>query len=223
MRQVLIGAVAVIALGTVLPACDKNPSAHSSHLAATSEFLEGVHYTRVAAASPRTTGADQIEVLELFFYTCPYCDALEPYLDDWREHEKPAYVRFRRIPMAWDTATRLQARMFYTAQALGRLDELHPQIFQAIQRGENLDTPETIGSFFAAHGVPAATFTQVFQSPELGARLSEEVAIADRYHIDSAPTIIVNGHYITRVEMAGGKSQLVKLVNELIASEWHPQ
>src|SRR3990170_3537508 len=45
---------------------------------------------------PTKTG-DKTEVVEVFWYGCPHCYSLEPYLEQWLK-TKPDDVEFRRIP-----------------------------------------------------------------------------------------------------------------------------
>jgi thiol:disulfide interchange protein DsbA len=57
------------------------------------------------------------------------------------------------------------ARVFYTAEMLGKLPQLHAEIFREINvRGDHLDTPEKIEAFFTSHGVSKADFQKVFSS-----------------------------------------------------------
>ena len=60
------------------------------------KYEEGVHYHTLSAAQPVQTG-DNIEVLELFWYHCPHCFALEPVLDSWLEQGKPANAESQGI------------------------------------------------------------------------------------------------------------------------------
>ena len=53
-------------------------------------------YEPVTPAVPPSTG-EQIEVIELFWYGCPHCFRLEPYVERWLEH-KPDHVAYVRLP-----------------------------------------------------------------------------------------------------------------------------
>ena len=46
------------------------------------EYQQDVNFFELQVAQPVHTG-DKIEVLELFWYRCPHCYALEPYLNKW--------------------------------------------------------------------------------------------------------------------------------------------
>ena len=78
-----------------------------------SEFREGQHYTRLVPSQPTIGGADKIEVAEFFWYGCPHCYDLEPTINRWEEN-KPANVRFVRVPAMWNDVLKLHAQLYYT-------------------------------------------------------------------------------------------------------------
>ena len=46
---------------------------------------------------------------------------------------KPAYITFIRVPVEWNEGHRSLARLFYALEAMGKLNELHSEIFKEIQ------------------------------------------------------------------------------------------
>lgn len=185
-----------------------------------SQFKEGTHYVKVVPAQPTSVAPGKVEVIEVFWYGCGHCFALDPGLESWRSKSKPPYVDFVRIPAMWNEATRMHARVFYTADVLGKLDALHSDIFREIHiNGDPLNTSEKISSFFVAHGVSADEFQKAFSSFAVENKLQRADFLNRRYRIDSVPTVIVNGKYRTDVGMAGGEEQLFALINELAAAE----
>ena len=81
---------------------------------------------RVATDAP----AGKIEVVEFFWYACPHCNAFEPQLEAWQKR-LPADVVLRRVPVAFRDDFVPQQRLFYTLEAMGKLDELHRKIGRA--------------------------------------------------------------------------------------------
>jgi thiol:disulfide interchange protein DsbA len=159
-------------------------------------------------------------VAEVFWYGCGHCYALDPLIESWRTRQKPAYVDFVRIPAMWNETLKAHARLFYTAQVLGKLDELHTAMFRAIQlEGNPLTTEEKAAFFFRAHGVGDNDFHQSYNSASVQTLLNQADQLSRRYRVQSVPTIIVNGRYLTDIGMAGGQEQLIALVNELTARE----
>jgi protein dithiol oxidoreductase (disulfide-forming) len=183
-------------------------------------FKEGVHYQKIVPAQPTSVGPDKVEVLEVFWYGCGSCFALDPAIESWRAKLKPAYVEFVRLPAMWNEALRLQARVFYTAELLGRLDELHALLFREVNVKSNpLESVDKIGAFFREHGVSTDDFQKAFSSVDVEARLQRADVLNRRLRIQTAPALVINGKYRTSVEMAGGEQQLFTLIGEVASHE----
>ncbi|MFL6619500.1 MAG: DsbA family protein [Povalibacter sp.] len=185
-----------------------------------SAFKEGTNYAKVVPAQPTSVAPGEVEVIEVFWYGCGHCFALDPAVESWRQKGKPGYVQFVRIPAMWNEATRMHARLFYTAEVLGKLEQLHSDIFREIHaKGNPLNTVEKITSFFREHGVSPDEFQKAFASFAVENKLQRADFLNRRYRIESVPTVLVNGKYRTDVGMAGSEAQLFSLINELSASE----
>jgi len=192
--------------------------------AGNSRFKEGVHYQRLSPTQPVDAPPDQVQVTEVFWYGCPHCYALDPQLEAWRistqANGKPSYVRFTRLPAAWNDITRFHARFYFAAESLGRLDELHPLIFREIHaNGNPLNTIDKAREFLAAHGVDAQEFQKSFGALGIEKKLDDANLLAQRYRVTGVPHLVVNGKYITDVSLAGSPEQLLLLLNELAARE----
>jgi protein dithiol oxidoreductase (disulfide-forming) len=184
------------------------------------QFKEGTNYRKVVPAQPTSVGPDKVEVLEAFWYGCGHCFALDPAIESWRGKGSAPYAEFVRIPAMWNETTRMHARVFYTAELLGKLDTLHPLIFREIHvNGNPLNTIERISSFFTQHGVSNDEFKKAFASFAVESKLQRADLLNRRYRIQSVPTFVVNGKYTTDVTMAGGEPQLFTLLGELAAHE----
>jgi thiol:disulfide interchange protein DsbA len=183
-------------------------------------FKEGTNYQKIVPAQPTSVAAGKVEVTEVFWYGCGHCFTLDPALESWRAKNKPAYVEFVRVPAMWNDGTRMHARVFYTAELLGKLDELHSLIFREIHvSGNQLNTVDKISAFFQQHGVSKDEFTKAFSSFAVESKLQRADLLNRRYRIQSVPTMVINGKYSTDVSTAGGESQLFGLIEELAAHE----
>lgn len=183
-------------------------------------FKEGTNYQKIVPAQPTSVGAGKVEVAEVFWYGCGHCFALDPAIESWRAKSKQPYVEFVRVPAMWNDSTRMHARVFYTAELLGKLDELHTLIFREIHvTGNQLNTLDKITAFFQQHGVSKDEFTKAFSSFAVESKLQRADLMNRRYRINSVPTVIVNGKYSTDVNSAGGESQLFGVIEELAAHE----
>jgi protein dithiol oxidoreductase (disulfide-forming) len=185
----------------------------------TGRFELGAHYLRLSPTQPTSSNPDQVEVAEIFWYGCPHCNTFDPLLEQWRQ-TKPDYVSFVRVPAVWNPTLRLHARAFYTAEQLGKGEEMHTEFFREIhERGNGLDTEPKLSEFFGRFGVDAATFKAAFDSFAVQAKLQRADELSRRYRINSVPTIVVNGKYTTDAPMVGSYEELLALVDELAAAE----
>jgi thiol:disulfide interchange protein DsbA len=183
-------------------------------------FIEGQHYQRIAPSTQRTNSSpDQVEVDEFFMHSCIHCFNLEPYVQAWLPN-KPDYINFVRIPTTWNPTVKMHARAFYTAQALGKIEEMHQPLFREMHVNNNyLETPEAMADFFANFGVSREEFNSVFNGFKVTTDVNRADELGRRYRVDSTPTIIINGKYSTGTGMAGGYDELFELIELLSAAE----
>jgi thiol:disulfide interchange protein DsbA len=184
------------------------------------KFKEGTNYTKIVPAQPTGVAPGKVEVTEVFWYGCGHCFTLDPAIESWRAKGKAAYVEFVRVPAMWNDSTRMHARVFYTAELLGKLDQLHTLIFREFHvAGNQLNSVDKISAFFQQHGVSKDEFTKAFSSFAVETKLQRADFLNRRYRIQSVPSVVVNGKYSTDVSMAGGEAQLFGLIDELAAHE----
>ncbi len=186
--------------------------------AAVDQIKQGVDYEVLAKPQPTETG-DKIEVLELFWYGCPHCFKLEPFFEDWLGH-LPDEVAFRRMPAIFNKTWELNAQGYYTAEALGVLDQTHRPLFDAIHlHNRKLFDENALAAFFAEQGVSKDDFHKTFNSFAVKTKTSRAKSLTPRYGITGVPAVIVNGKYRTSAVMAGGEERLMRVIDALIALE----
>ncbi|HEU4616706.1 MAG TPA: thiol:disulfide interchange protein DsbA/DsbL [Gammaproteobacteria bacterium] len=186
----------------------------------TSERFElGKNYIRLSPTQPTSSSPTLVEVAEVFWYGCPHCYAFETYLKKWNA-SKAGYINFVRIPAVWNPLLRLHARAFYTAEALGKGEEMHDAFFNAIHVEHNpLDSEDKLTEFFGRFGVDADTFKRTFDSYAVEQKVQHADELNRRYRIESVPSLVVNGKYVTSGSMVGSYDDLLSLVDELAAAE----
>lgn len=215
----LLAAVA----STVAAATSSAPAA-----AAGTQWQDGVNYTRVVPAQPTNVPAGQVEVLEFFWYACPHCYALEPTVAAWLK-TKPAYITFTRVPVQWNEGHRSLSRLYYTLDGMGRLNDLHSEIFKEIQvNGDPLIGPDpnnaaaaerVQSAFIRKLGLSETDFAKAYHDMNVETAMQRADQLVQRYRVSAVPTFVVNGKYVTDVTMAGGPDRLITLVNDLAAQE----
>lgn len=202
---------------TQLPAQDQLPGG---------KWQAGKNYQPIVPAQPTNAPAGKVEVVEVFWYGCSHCYALDPFLTNWEKTSKPSYVEFVRIPVTWGPVHKAHARLFYTLEALGREKDLHSKVFDAIQKGGNgllgnddAATAAIQAKWAASQGINEDEFMRTYNSFGVNSAMQRAEQLTRRYNVLGVPLMIVNGKYSTDVAMAGGQTQLISLLNDLAASE----
>jgi len=181
-------------------------------------FTQGQDYVELSSPQPTSTG-DKIEVVELFWYGCPHCFKLEPYIEDWLA-SKPDDVGFVRIPGIASKRWELLAKAYYTAELLGVLDKTHMALFKVIHEGKKKITDEAaLQDFFVEQGVSVEDFKSTINSFAMNVKINNAKQMSRRYAITGVPTLVVNGKYRTSLGMARGSKNVIKVVNYLIEQE----
>lgn len=186
--------------------------------AAEPAFREGVDYTRIVPAQP-TAHPGKIEVVELFWYGCPHCHRFQPYVEQWLKN-KPADVEYIRMPAILRDSWALHARAFYTAEALGKLEEIHMPLFDAIHKEKrDLNSEQALSRFFAEHGVDPAEFRKVFHSFAVDSKVRRARQMTRRYRTQGTPSVVVNGKYRSDPGVAKGFDKLIQVIDYLVNKE----
>jgi protein dithiol oxidoreductase (disulfide-forming) len=188
-------------------------------------WVAGKHYRVLSPAQPTSAAPGKVEVVEIFWYGCPHCYALEPFIAAWLK-TAPPYIEFVRLPATFNAAYRSHAHLFYTLQALGAADRLHPLVFNEIHVNKNM----LLGSddaasfklqqaFAKAKGISDKDFAQAYESFSVQTKLQQSNDLLLHYRVDSVPLVVVNGKYATDVGMADGQANLISLISDLAAAE----
>jgi len=180
------------------------------------DFVEGQHYQRLEQPQPTETG-DKVEVREFFWYGCPHCYVLEPYLDNW---QVPDSAQFVRTPATFNELWTTHARVYYVLQEMGRIDELHPVFFDALHKRQlRLTDAASIAGFFEGHGIPADKFQSAWRSLLVDTRVGKADKAVRAYGLKSVPSFAVNGKYLVAPSMVTSYAEFIEVLNYLIALE----
>ncbi|CAM3809116.1 thiol:disulfide interchange protein DsbA [Kerstersia gyiorum] len=166
----------------------------------------------------RTDSPGQVEVLEFFAYTCIHCKLLDPMINAWAK-EQPQDVNFMHVPLGGDSRSRPLQQMYYTLNALNRMD-LHEKYFTALHdERKRLFTRKDMADWAVEQGVDRAAFNAAFDSMGVSSQVARADELAKNYNVNSTPTIIVNGRYVTSPAHAGGYRESVEETGRLVQQE----
>ena len=176
-------------------------------------------YEEIRPAQPTQSG-NKIEVVEVFWYGCPHCYTLEPYLQKWLAG-KPDDVEFRRLPGILGSSWTPHARAFFTAEKMGILDQIHEPLFKAIHKDrKRIFSDEELKDFIVSTtGVDANEFSRIFNSKEIDIKMRQALVSEQKYKITGVPAIIVNGKYLTNGTMAKSYEAIINVTDHLIDME----
>lgn len=182
------------------------------------KYQAGKEFTRFASAQGTSSPPEKIEVAEVFWYGCPHCYNFDPTLNDWKQNLADD-VSFVRIPVIWSPTHEFHARAFYTAEALGKLDEIHPAFFRAIHIENNpLTTEDAVRELFEEFGVSGEEFERSFNSFAVSSKLNRARTLTLNYQVRSVPVMIVNGKYATSSQLQTF-DDVMDVVDELVTRE----
>jgi protein dithiol oxidoreductase (disulfide-forming) len=178
---------------------------------------EGKDFRALEKKAPVEAAAGKIEVVEFFWYSCPHCHAFEPRLAAWLK-KLPPDVSFRRVPVAFRDDFVPQQRLFYTLEAMGKLDDLHAKVFHEIhQNRQPTDREDRILAFVEKNGIDRAKFQELYNSFAVSTKARKAKQLQDQYEVDGVPALGVNGQFYTDGTLAGGMDRALAVADYLIA------
>src|SRR5262250_876548 len=169
-------------------------------------WTEGVHYMRITPAQPTSVPSGKVEVMEVFSYGCPACNAFQPVMETLRR-SLPANAQMMYLPAAFNPSENwpMFQRAFLTAQALGIAERTHQAMYDAVwQSGElaivvpgtnRLKAPlpsiaDAARFYERAGGVSAQQFLAMANSFGTDNKMRAADAQILAMHVDSTPTLI---------------------------------
>ena len=173
----------------------------------------------VQISTEKQQDSKDIIIYEFFWYGCPHCFNLEPTMDRI-EADLKKDTKILKVPVALRESWVAHAKLYYALEQMDKIDDMHNLIFEEIHIENNrLVTEEQIVSFLGQHGIDTSEFLEKFNSFGTEARIKKSSNLARKYQINSVPTIIVNGRYLTSGSYVSSYDELYSVVNLLVERE----
>ena len=170
---------------------------------------------RMIPQQPVETGG-RVEVIDFFFYACPYCNELAPLLEAWLR-SKPPDVVFRRVPVVRHDSWIPLAQVYYTLEAMGEAGRLHAEVFRSYHSGSrSLGREDVIAEWAQKHGVDRERFVAIYRSDETRKKIERARKMTMDYDIRSIPSIVVDGRYLTSSDMTPRMQEVITVLDGLI-------
>jgi thiol:disulfide interchange protein DsbA len=203
--------------------------------AAETLWVEGQHYFLVQPAQATSAPPGKVEVIEVFSYGCPACNAFYPVMAQLKA-ALPKQAQLSYLPASWHPEEDWPTfqRAYYAAQSLGLAERTHEAMFDAVWKTGELATmdPTTkrpkafmptvvdVANFYARKtGVKPQAFLDAAHSFSVDARMREADAQIRAYQADMTPTVIVAGKYRVTPQSAGDDKSFILLVKWLVMQQ----
>ena len=178
--------------------------------------VEGKDFTVIQTPQPPGVPAGKVEVLEFFSYACPHCSAFEPAIEAWEKQQKDDIV-LRRVPVPFLMNADNFMRTYYALETIGAVQAMQQKIFRAIHiERKRLEKGEDIAAFIGANGGDSAKFLAAFKSFSVNTSVARAKKLMADYKVESVPTIIVHGRWMTSPTLAGGQDRAFAVVDQLV-------
>jgi thiol:disulfide interchange protein DsbA len=204
-------------------------------LAHAQDWREGTNYFPVTPAQHTNVPAGKIEVAEIFSYGCPYCAQVNPLIQQLKK-SLPSNAQLVFIPASFNPPEDwpMFQRAACTAQTLGIFDRTHDAMFDAVWKTRELaisdpktntlkrplPTIEDAARYYNhISGIAVDQFLAASKSFSVDVAMRRDDALILAYHIDSTPSLVVNGKYRITGQSAGGMQQMMELAKWLVAKE----
>lgn len=155
------------------------------------------------------TTPTQVEVVELFSYTCPHCYKLDEPLEKWLKNKKSDDIVFVRLQTPGEGIWDLLSKTYFTLEAMNKVDKGHPKMFDAVMKKRmKFESKEDIAKYLNKEiAINEADFLKTWDSFTVTANYDRaKDVIYNQYRIDYTPVFIIDGKYIIDGESAKATS-----------------
>ena len=173
----------------------------------------------VQISTQKQQESKDIIIYEFFWYGCPHCYNLEPTMDRI-EADLEKDTKVVKLPVALRDSWIPHAKLYYALKQMDKIDQVHNLIFEEIHLEDNrLNTEQQMIDFLGKHGIDTKKFIEKYNSFGTEARIKKASNLAKKYQIDSVPTIIINGRFLTSGSYVSSYDELYSVVNLLVERE----
>ena len=181
-------------------------------------FREGVDYELLQQPG-KVEVPGKIEVREFFSFSCPHCFRLESFTSEWKPKQAED-VNFVMTPAAMRKDWEPLAHAYYVAEALGKLEQIKPDLFDAIHvKQKKLYTQPELAGFFNGYGVSEDDFNKLYNSFSVRVKVRQATALAKTYRLRGVPALVVNAKYLVKTQNDKTFADMLEVVDFLVDKE----
>lgn len=159
---------------------------------------------------------DRIEIIDFFWYGCPFCYELLPIMSAW-EKRKGEEIAVRRIPAILREGWLADAHLYYTLDLLGEAERLHTTVFNSVHKDRlRTNDPQAVEAWAVQNGIDRDKWAGAYSNAEVRNRVARAVELARNYDVRGTPAVIVDGRYQTGGGLAGGLGNVPAVLDALV-------
>lgn len=203
-------------------------------------WVEGRNYVQLTPVQHTHVAAGKVEVLEVFSYGCPACNAFQPVIQRL-ERSLPAGAQMAYLPASFSPSEDMPMfqRAFFAAQSLGVADRAHQALFDAVWKtGElavvdpktrRLKSPlptleDAARCYGHITGVSPARFLKAAHSFSVDLKMRTADAQIQKMEVPGTPCLVVNGKYRVELDSLSSMDDIIDIVRFLVDKEsTHPR
>ena len=200
------------------------------------KWVEGKNYDLIEPQQPKVSDTNKVEVVEVFSYGCPACNAFHTTVDQLAK-QLPSNATMVFLPVSFNPAENFPMfqRAYFTAQALGVADKGADAMYDAAWKTKELSSEDPTGrglkpsnalptiddaaKVYAKVGADPKEFAAVANSFAINTKMKRADELVQKYGVMQTPTIVIDGKYRFTVSQAGGYPQAIELAQWLVSKE----
>lgn len=192
-------------------------------------------YQQVATPIPQQADAGKVVVQQFLWHQCIHCYHLEPDVQAWLDNDKPDFVDFERVPVAWSDRHLAQGAFYTLAKAMHKqgkltladLDTINDGLFDLHFVQKKPLVPDNALPIFKPYGITDVDqLTALLDSQPARDERRRAHELTTGYQIAGVPVFVVNGKYLVSFSTLEGEPSADKLfaaINRLAEQErQHP-
>lgn len=202
---------------------------------AAQRWVEGTDYALLSPAQHTAVPTGKVEVMEVFSYGCPGCNAYQPIVEKLKR-SLPSNAQMVLLPASFNPAEDwpMFQRAYFAAQSLGIDERAHQAIFDAVWKTGELAISDPATHRLKSHqptiedaarcyarvtGVKPETFISAARSFTVDMKIRAADKQIKEMEVPSTPCFVVNGKYRVSEDALRNGDDLMELVRYLVAKE----
>jgi protein dithiol oxidoreductase (disulfide-forming) len=198
-------------------------------------WVEGKNYVRLNPVQRTRVAAGKVEVLEVFSYGCPACNAFQPVIQKL-ERSLPPNAQMAFLPASFSAAEDMPMfqRAFFAAQYLGVAEKAHQAIYDAVWKTGELAVVDALARraksplptledaarcYGRLTGVNPAEFLRAARSFGVETKMRAADSQIGAMEAPGTPCLVVNGKYRIELDTLHSLDDIVDLVRFLVDKE----